>query len=97
MKQCLAAGYPFVFGFSVYSSFESKAVAKTGKVPLPKRNESQLGGHAVMCVGFRDKDQVWIVRNSWGSGWGDKGYCYFPYQYLTDPSLCSDLWTVRLV
>ena len=51
MKGCLAAGYPFVFGFSVYESFETNAVAASGKVPMPKPKEKQLGGHAVMAVG----------------------------------------------
>src|SRR5579883_2057021 len=35
MKGCLASGYPFVFGFTVYEAFESDEVAKTGVVPMP--------------------------------------------------------------
>ena len=98
LKGCLAAGYPFVFGFSVYESFESQAVAKTGAVPMPDGNaEKQLGGHAVLAVGYDDVKQRFIVRNSWGTSWGIKGYCTFPYAYLLDASLCEDFWTVRLV
>ena len=97
MKGCLADGYPFVFGFTVYDRFESDAVAKTGKVPLPSHGENVLGGHAVMAVGYDDSKQTFIVKNSWGTGWGDKGYFYMPYSYLTDADLSTDFWTVRLV
>ena len=97
MKGCLAAGFPFVFGFSVYESFESAQVAKTGIVPMPGKNESCLGGHAVMAVGYDDPTKRFIVRNSWGTGWGMAGYFTIPYQYLTNINLASDFWTVRLV
>lgn len=98
LKGCLAAGYPFVFGFSVYESFESAAVAKTGAVPMPDgSSEKQLGGHAVLAVGYDEARQRFIVRNSWGTGWGIKGYCTFPYAYLLDANLCDDFWTVRVV
>jgi C1A family cysteine protease len=96
-KGCLASGYPFVFGFTVYESFESPAVAKTGNAPLPASGEKSLGGHAVMAVGYNDKAQQFIVRNSWGPVWGQKGYFTLPYAYLTDPNLASDFWTIRLV
>ena len=97
MKGCLASGYPFVFGFAVYESFETTAVAKTGKVPMPRTGEAMLGGHAVTAVGYNDADQRFIVRNSWGSKWGKKGYCFMPYAYLTDPDLAADFWTIRTV
>jgi C1A family cysteine protease len=97
MKGCLASGYPFVFGFTVYDSFESQQVAQTGVVPMPSSGESVLGGHAVMAVGYDDTQQRFIVRNSWGTGWGMQGYFTIPYAYLTDRSLASDFWTIRLV
>jgi C1A family cysteine protease len=97
MKGCLAAGYPFVFGFSVYDSFESRTVAKTGVVPMPKPTESLLGGHAVMAVGYDDTTKRFIVRNSWGIAWGQKGYFTIPYDYLVNSDLAADFWTIRLV
>ena len=97
MKGCLASGYPFVFGFTVYDSFESQPVAQTWVVPMPATAEKVLGGHCVVAVGYDDAQQRFIVRNSWGTGWGMQGYCTMPYAYLTDPNLASDFWTIRLV
>ncbi len=97
LKTCLASGDPFVFGFTVYESFESDAVAKTGKVPMPSQDEQTLGGHAVLAVGYSDLSQRFLVRNSWGPDWGINGYFTLPYAYVTDPNLADDLWTIRLV
>jgi C1A family cysteine protease len=96
MRACLAAGFPFVFGFTVYASFESDYVARTGHVPMPQWFERSLGGHAVMAVGYDDESATFVVRNSWGPGWGDGGYFYFPYAYMTS-NLASDFWTIRTV
>lgn len=97
MKACLASGFPFVFGFSVYESFESAEVTRTGQVPLPKPGESLLGGHAVLAVGYDDARDSFLVRNSWGKKWGMNGDCLMPYGYLTHPDLAADFWTLRLV
>jgi C1A family cysteine protease len=97
MKGCLASGYPFVFGFTVYESFESPAVAKTGQVPMPASTETVLGGHCVVAVGYDDAQQRFIIRNSWGTAWGMEGYCTMPYPYLGQNDLSSDFWTIRLV
>ena len=96
MKGCLASGYPFLFGFTVYESFESDEVAKTGKVPMPGADEDVLGGHAVLAVGYSDASQRFLVRNSWGPAWGINGYFTIPYIYLTNPDLADDFWTIRL-
>ncbi len=97
MKSVLAQGWPFVFGFTVYESFESVMVETTGIVPMPGPNEEILGGHAVVAVGYDDEPRRFTVRNSWGSNWGDGGYCYMPYEYLLDPDLADDLWVIQSV
>jgi C1A family cysteine protease len=97
LKGCLASGYPFVFGFKVYESFESQLVAQTGHASLPASGDQLIGGHAVMAVGYDDSQQWFTVRNSWGEGWGMKGYFTLPYQYLLDRNQSSDFWTIRVV
>ena len=87
MKGCLASGYPFVFGFSVYDSFMTPSVAKTGHAKMPGPRDRVEGGHAVLAVGYDDEAQWFIVRNSWGTGWGMKGYFTLPYAYLADENL----------
>ncbi len=92
MRGCLASGFPFVFGFRVYSSFAN--IRSNGMMPFPDlyRNE-YLGGHAVMAVGYDNVKKVMIVRNSWSDRWGDKGYFYMPYNYIIDSYFCDDFWT----
>jgi C1A family cysteine protease len=97
MRQCLAEGYPFVFGFTVYTAFMSSDVAKSGVLNMPQPGETVEGGHAVVGVGYDDAQKRFLVRNSWGSGWGMKGYYTMPYDYLSDRNLSDDFWTVRRV
>jgi len=97
LKGCLAAGFPFVFGFSVYESFEGSAVRRTGTVPMPRRSEALLGGHAVVAVGYDESRRVFLIRNSWGTAWGRQGYGTMPYDYLLDAGLSDDLWTIKLI
>lgn len=96
IKKALAAGYPVVFGFPVYSSLSNAA-----DIPYPTNADSLDGGHAVMAVGYDDNhktaagEQVpsLLIRNSWGTGWGDNGYGYLPNRYVLD-GLAEDFWTV---
>jgi C1A family cysteine protease len=97
MKGCLATGYPFVFGFTVYESFATGRTAETGVANLPRPDERVIGGHAVLAVGFQDAQQRFMVMNSWGTAWGDAGFFTMPYSYLTDADLSADFWTVRVV
>jgi C1A family cysteine protease len=97
MRTCLAYdNKPFVFGFAVYESFESQAVADSGRLEMPTPGERLLGGHAVLCVGYDDDSRRMIVRNSWGSSWGINGYFTMPYDYITNPKLADDMWAITL-
>lgn len=94
MEAVLASGFPFVFGFTVYESFES--LNDKAMLQLPSAGERALGGHAVCAVGYDRAAQVFIIQNSWGLYWGDAGYFYMPYAYIQSAQLASDFWTLRL-
>lgn len=90
-KTALAAGNPIIFGVSLFSSFDKQR--RPGVVPMPTsadKGRGDHGGHAMLCVGYSDADKVFIVRNSWGRKWGDKGHCYMPYDYLMNPEYNFD-------
>ena len=94
IKLCSGRNVSAISTINLYSNFESDYVKKTGIVSMPNANETLLGGHAVVCVGYNDNKKVWIMRNSWGINWGDKGYFYLPYEYITDPNLSSDFCSI---
>src|SRR5690242_12891829 len=95
LKSELAQGNPVIFGATLYESFESAEVAKTGRVPYPGKDESPLGGHCMLAVGY-DGDSV-LVRNSWGTSWGEGGYCWMPMDYLCSTNLADDFWVCTLL
>ena len=100
VKNALASGFPVVMGFTVYDSFEYDINNNTGMMPYPNiASEQVLGGHAVTIVGYNDNlnGGRFIVRNSWGTGWGDGGYFYMPYQVVANRSMSNDFWIVCTV
>lgn len=95
IQHALAAGFPVVCGIILFSQFESDHVISTGMVSMPDMaREQNLGGHAVLCVGYNRTTRQYIMRNSWGESFGDKGYFYLPFDYLHSPQLADDFWTV---
>lgn len=103
VKGALANGYPVIIGFYVYSSFEDGDVAKTGIMTYPDTaTEVKKGGHAVLLVGYDDnfnstEKGYFIVKNSWGTYWGDRGYFYMPYEVIADTNMSSDFWLISKV
>ena len=95
-RSCLESGSPFVFGFLAHRNFHD-VTRRTGRLQMPLPGERVLGQHAVMAVGYEDTEQRFIVRNSWGPGFGLKGYFTMPYEYLTKEDLTNDFWTIRVV
>jgi C1A family cysteine protease len=93
----LAQGYPVVFGFLVYSSFESQEVAASGIVPMPLSTDTMLGGHCVLIVGYDLNRQMFLIRNSWGPNWGINGYCWMPLAYVLNPSLSHGMYAIESI
>jgi C1A family cysteine protease len=94
IKTALYNGFPVIFGFEVYTSFNSKEVASTGIVPMPDTDEEDfLGGHCVVIYGYRDSSKTFICMNSWGVNWGERGFFYLPYDYVKKYG--SDFWTIN--
>jgi C1A family cysteine protease len=81
----------------VYDSFQSDAVASSGHVPMPGPDEQVIGGHAVLCLGYDNASQTFLLQNSWGTSWGMQGFFTMPYAYLSNPDLAGDFWSIRLV
>ena len=95
LKLALARGFPVVVGLSLYESFESAAVEKTGVVPMPKlKTEGMVGCHAMVCVGYGQRLGYFTVRNSWGADFGVGGNCFIPESYLGSTLYASDFWQV---
>lgn len=95
VKNSLAEGFPVVFGFSVYENFESQQCAQTGIVLVPNSTERMLGGHAVCAVGYDNSKNALLVKNSWGNTWGEQGYFWLPYEYITNRNLSDDFWVIK--
>jgi C1A family cysteine protease len=103
VKTYLSKGHPAMFGFTVYNSIEQ--ADKSGKIPFPSPREKVEGGHAILAVGYDDRMKIknqygkvettgaLLIRNSWGTGWGDKGYGWLPYDYVTK-ELAMDFWSI---
>jgi len=102
IKNNLKLGYPVAFGLRLYESF-SKISKSNPKMPIPEKNEKFRGGHALVIVGFKEQEQVFIVRNSWGSYWGDNGYFYMPYSIIdavdesNNKKYSTDFWSILKV
>jgi C1A family cysteine protease len=103
IKAFLAAGLPAMFGFTVYSSISQ--AGSSGLIPYPCPGERVRGGHAMVAVGYDDKTKIkntacgtsstgaLLIRNSWGTGWGDRGYGWLPYDYVLK-GLAVDWWVL---
>jgi C1A family cysteine protease len=104
IKSNLSVGLPSMFGFTVYSSIDQGET--TGRIPFPANGDSVEGGHAVIAMGYDDKMKIrnmasgaretvgaFMIRNSWGKGWGDKGYGWLPYDYVLR-GISEDWWSL---
>lgn len=104
IKTQLTAGLPPMFGFSVYASYR-QSFTNGGLFPFPLSGENKAGGHAVVAVGYDDTKKIAnasgreptegavLIRNSWGTDWGEEGYGWLPYKYI-QRSLAVDWWSL---
>lgn len=105
IKSNLAAGLPSMFGFTVYSSI-NQAGNNDGKIPFPTKGEKIEGGHAIVAAGYDDNMKIknanpggtettgaLLIRNSWGTDWGQAGYGWLPYEYVLQ-GLADDWWSL---
>jgi C1A family cysteine protease len=94
IKNFLAAGYPSMFGFTVYNYGNEK-----GEFAFPGPGDAVKGGHAVVAVGYDDNRKIGDkkgaikIRNSWGTDWGEGGYGWLPYAYI-EAGLADDFWSL---
>jgi len=94
LMTALAQGNPVVAGITIYESFEWPGPRETGVVPMPADSEGCLGGHAILLIGYDQKLKIFICRNSWGWDWGQQGYFFLPFDYVLNPNMASDFWTI---
>jgi len=100
----LAGGLPSMFGFTVYNSYSQASTS--GLIPYPTKGEQIVGGHALMAMGYNDGMKIknakpgaketmgaLLIRNSWGTGWGNSGYGWLPYDYVLNGDAC-DWWSL---
>lgn len=88
--EAMDAHGPVVIGITVYGSFMSSKPAENGIIPMPKEKESVVGGHAICLVAYDSTEKTFKFRNSWGTGWGDKGYGQLSFEYIDKFS--ADAW-----
>ncbi|MDP1713064.1 MAG: C1 family peptidase [Candidatus Nanopelagicaceae bacterium] len=90
IKEYLSRGFAIMFGFSVYNSIWG--VGRDGRIPFPGPTDRLEGGHAVLMVGYDDAKNAILIRNSWGTEWGENGYGWLPYEYVLQ-DLAEDFWS----
>ncbi len=99
IKTKLAAKLPVIFGFSCYASIDGDPVTRTGEIPFPAPGERQVGGHAILAVGYDDAKVIGkssgalLLKNSWGKSWGVAGYGWLPYDYVFKGQ-AEDFWVL---
>ncbi len=97
-KAVIAAGLPVVFGASLPNAWMQEAGSPSAGVMRPAGDwPAPGGGHAMLIVGYDDAARAWIIRNSWGADWGDRGHAYVDYDVLARYSHPHSYWTIGAI
>ncbi|KAF2272968.1 cysteine proteinase [Westerdykella ornata] len=102
IRASIASGRPVDIGFVCYSDFtQDSAVYRSGQVPMPTASSYRTGGHSVAIVAYHDGTRQFKFKNSWTTSFGERGYGFLPYDYVTGytpdrprSKLVSDCWTI---
>lgn len=89
ITSALAEGYPVIISLKLYDSFGTGIRGFVSRPTPEEKQQDKHGNHAMVLCGFSDEEKVYIVRNSWGTDFGDQGYCYIPYSYVDDSAFCN--------
>ncbi len=98
-KSAVAAGLPIVFGTSLPGEMLQVEGALTGMIKRPEGGWPPIpnSGHAMVIVGYDDGRNAWLVRNSWGPGFGEGGHVWIDYDVMTHYSHPHGFWTVGAI
>jgi C1A family cysteine protease len=93
MIKTLALDHPVVIGIQLYDGFGD--VNKTNPIlKMPRASEEPTGGHAMCVVGYDLDKKMLLCRNSFGTDWGNQGYCWIPFEYA-DKNF-TDMWSFNI-
>jgi len=91
---CLNEKIPVICGITLYDSFNNVSTVENGYVKMPQKSESIIGTLTITIIGYIKKNKQFIFRNCFGTEWGDEGYGYIPYQYISNKDLARDFWII---
>ena len=85
VKAMLCKSIPIVACFSV--AWDNRVARRTGEISViyDRQTNAPLdskSGHSMLIVGYDEEKKHYILKNSWGSNWGDNGYAYMSYEYF---------------
>lgn len=89
IKSQLNAGYPVVIGAIIDEGFDGAGKGFVWNHSVGK----QLGGHAMLVVGYDDDRSAFRVLNSWGRNWGDGGFYWLDYSFF--PHVVNEAYVAK--
>lgn len=89
----LTAGHPVVFGLDLFNDFMT-LTKEDAVVKMPTSISIPAGGHAMCLVGYDLYKNMFLAKNSFGTEWGDNGYCWIPFKYFETYSYDKWVFTI---